>query len=106
MYGYDRVAILRRNLMPANANRREDRLDLRMTQHAKSLLKRAADLKHKTVSAFLLETGLAAAAEALADRREFQLDAAKWKAFTAALDAPFKPKPRLQKLLGSRSAIE
>ena len=92
--------------MATTAKLRQDRVDLRLTQHAKSLLKRAADLKHKTVSAFLLESGLSAAAEALADRRDFPLEVAQWQAFAAALDAPPKPRPRLQKLLGSRSALE
>ena len=92
--------------MPSAAKLREDRLDLRLTQHAKSLLKRAADVKHKTVSAFLLESGLSAAAETLADRREFMLDTKQWNAFTAALDAPSKAKPRLRKLLKSRSVLE
>jgi len=42
---------------------------------------------------------LARADEALADRRTFGLNAAQWKAFIAALDAPPCPLPRLKRLL-------
>jgi uncharacterized protein (DUF1778 family) len=34
-----------------------------------------------------------------ADRRTFVLDAARWEAFVAALDAPPKNLPRLERLL-------
>ncbi|MFN9643865.1 MAG: DUF1778 domain-containing protein [Cyanobacteriota bacterium] len=43
---------------------------------------------------FVLESALASAAETLAERRVFPLDAIDWEAFLAALDAP--PRPRLQ----------
>jgi uncharacterized protein (DUF1778 family) len=37
--------------------------------------------------------------EALADRRSFTLGLAQWKAFIAALDAPPRPLPRMERLL-------
>jgi len=40
-----------------------------------------------------------AANEALSDRRVFTLNAAQWKAFIEALDAPPRPLPHLQRLL-------
>ena len=57
--------------MPSPMKRREDRLEVRLTPKAKSMLKRAASVERKTVSAFILDKGLAAAAETLADRHEF-----------------------------------
>ncbi len=78
--------------------RREDRLEIRLTPKAKSMLKRAASVERKTVSAFILDKALAAAAETLADRREFRLSAKQYDAFPAALDAPVKPPPRLEQL--------
>jgi uncharacterized protein (DUF1778 family) len=86
--------------------RREDRLEVRLTPKAKSMLKRAASIERKTVSAFILDKGLAAAAETLADRREFRLSAKQYDAFVAALDAPPKPRPRLEELFNERSVIE
>ena len=86
--------------------RREDRLEVRLTLKAKSMLKRAASVERKSVSAFILDKGLAAAAETLADRREFRLSTKQYDAFVAALDAPQKPRPRLEKLLKTPSVLE
>ena len=92
--------------MPSTAKRRDERLELRLTPAAKSMLRRAAEVENKTISSFVLDKGLEAAAETLADRREFRLDTKHYEAFLAALDAPVKPRPRLQKLLTTRSALE
>jgi uncharacterized protein (DUF1778 family) len=78
---------------------RSEKLDLRLTRHAKRALQAAAAASHRSVSEFVLESALARADEALADRRGFSLNAAQWKAFMGALDAPPRPLPRLQRLL-------
>lgn len=92
--------------MRSSTRRREDRLEVRLTPKAKSMLKRAASVERKTVSAFILDKGLTAAAETLADRREFRLTAKQYGAFVAALDAPQKPRPRLEELLKTPSVLE
>jgi uncharacterized protein (DUF1778 family) len=92
--------------MRSSTKRREDRLEVRLTPKAKSMLKRAASVERKTVSAFILDKGLAAAAETLADRREFRLGGKQYNAFVAALDAPSKAHPRLQRLLKTPSVLE
>ncbi len=94
--------------MPVSAKppAKQERIDLRVSRHAKTLLQRAAALRDKSVTQFVLDSGLAAAAETLADRREFFLDDKQWKAFVTVLDAPSKPKPRLEKLLRTKSVIE
>ncbi len=92
--------------MPISAKRRNDRLEVRLTPRAKSLLKRAADVEDKSVSAFVLDKSLEAAAETLADRREFRLSVKQYDAFAAALDAPVKARPRLEKLLTTRTVVE
>jgi uncharacterized protein (DUF1778 family) len=92
--------------MSSRVARRDERIDLRLTGPAKAMLQRAAAVRHKTVSEFLLDSGLAAAAETLADQSEFLLDEARWQAFVAALDAPEKHKPGLEKLLGTKSVFE
>jgi len=73
-----------------------------LTRTAKSLLQRAAAVRHKSVTEFVLDSGLSAAAETLADRRQFELTDRQWRAFQAALDAPTKSKKRLEKLLRNR----
>ena len=94
--------------MTAQAKRvaKEERIEVRLTRRAKALLQRAAAVRHKTVTEFVLDSGLSAAAETLADRREFLLDEKQWQAFLAALDAPPKLKPRLKQLLKTPSVFE
>jgi uncharacterized protein (DUF1778 family) len=92
--------------MPSAARRRDDRLEVRLTPRAKSLLKRAAAVEDKSVSAFVLDKSLEAAAETLADRREFRLSAKQYDAFAAALDAPVKARPRLEKLLTTHGVVD
>ncbi|MCG6867595.1 MAG: DUF1778 domain-containing protein [Gammaproteobacteria bacterium] len=92
--------------MPDKLNRRDERIDLRLSRSAKVMLQRAAAVRHKTVSEFVVESGLTAAADTLADRREFLLDEDRWQAFVAALDGAEKPRPNLEKLLGSKSIFE
>jgi uncharacterized protein (DUF1778 family) len=83
---------------------RSERVDLRMTPAAKRTLQRAAAVSHKTLTEFLLDTGLNAAMDTLADRRVFQLDERRWKAFMAALARPPKANLRLRKLLARNPA--
>jgi uncharacterized protein (DUF1778 family) len=92
--------------MRSTTKRRDDRLEFRLPPKAKSMLKRAADFENKSMSAFLLDKGLEAAAETLAERSEFRLNAKQYDAFVAALDAPVKPRPRLRRLLRTPSVVE
>jgi uncharacterized protein (DUF1778 family) len=92
--------------MASSSKRRDDRLELRLTPKAKMMLKRAASVEEKTVSAFVLDKSLEAAAETLADRREFRLSTKQYDAFVAALDAAPKPRPRLERLFAEPSVLE
>jgi uncharacterized protein (DUF1778 family) len=85
---------------------RTEKLDLRLSSAAKQTLRAAAAASHRSISDFVLESALAHAAETLADRRHFGLDAERWSAFQAALDAPVRELPRLRRLLSKRSAFE
>lgn len=84
------------------AEPRSERIDLRMTPAAKRTLQQAATVTNKTLTEFLLDTGLNAAFDALADRRVFQLDAKRWNEFMTALSKPPKDNPRLRKLLARK----
>ena len=75
------------------------RVDLRVSPAAKNMIQAAAQVQDKTVSEFLLDSGLASAAETLAERRVFILDDAGWAKFQAALDAPLRARPRLARLM-------
>lgn len=78
---------------------KSERIDVRTSRRAKQLLQEAARACHKNVSEFLLDAGMTAAAQTLADRRQFVLGDAQWRAFQEALDRPVQGKPRLKKLL-------
>jgi uncharacterized protein (DUF1778 family) len=83
-----------------------ERIDVRVSPAAKDRLQMAASQVNKTVSQFLLDAGLTAAAETLEDRRVFVLDKPKWNAFVKLLDRPPRVKPRLARLLAERSVVE
>jgi uncharacterized protein (DUF1778 family) len=75
-----------------------------MTPAAKRTLQRAAAVTNKTLTEFLLDTGLNAAFDTLADRRVFQLDQKRWNAFMAALSVRPRNNPRLRRLLARKAA--
>lgn len=78
---------------------KSQRVDLRISPAAKQMIQAAAQAQDKTVSEFLLDSGLASAAETLAERRLFILDEARWAKFQAALDAKPRKRPRLSRLM-------
>jgi uncharacterized protein (DUF1778 family) len=85
---------------------RTQKLDLRLTLAAKQTLYAAAAAAHRSVSDFVLESALSYAAETLAERQRFGLDAERWTAFMAALDAPVRELPRTRRLLSEPSIFE
>lgn len=85
---------------------RTEKLDLRLTSHAKETLREAAAASQQSISEFVLESALARAEDALADRTRFGLDAKQWRAFQAALDAPTRRMPRARRLLTQPSVFE
>ena len=82
-----------------------ERIDVRASSAVKQLLQEAARSCHKSVSEFLLDAGVTAANQALADRRHFTLNEALWQAFEQALDRPVQAKPRLKKLLNEPGVL-
>jgi len=91
--------------MPAAVSKTE-RIDVRVSPTAKNTLQMAATQVNKTVSQFLLDAALTAAAETLEDRRTFVLDRKRWDEFLKILDRPARHKPRLARLLAHRSVLE
>ena len=88
------------------AEARSERIEVRTTPSVKALLQRAASASHKNVTEFLLDAGLSAAEDTLANRRLFQLDDEQWQAFQDVLDRPVSDKPRLARLMAERSVLE
>ena len=92
--------------MSALNSSKTERIDVRASSSVKQLLQEAARACHKNVSEFLLDAGVLAANQALADRRHFVLDEAQWQAFEQALDRPVQAKPRLKQLLNEPGLLD
>jgi uncharacterized protein (DUF1778 family) len=84
----------------------EVKINLRASTEDRDLIDRAAAARHTTRTEFMLASARRAAVEALLDQSFFVLDAARWDAFAAALDAPPKDNPRLKRLLARKAPWE
>lgn len=80
---------------------RDARLNLRATMSQASLIRRAAEASHKSMTDFVLDSATSAAERVLADRRWFSLTEQRWDEFQSSLDRPAVYKPRLAALLES-----
>ncbi len=86
--------------MATNSRRLKTRkLDMRLTEQQEQVIRRAAELKNKTLTSFVVETAYEAAEQVLLDQRRFVLSEEQWLAFNAVLDAPPKVLPGLKRLM-------
>ncbi|ALV30516.1 type II toxin-antitoxin system TacA family antitoxin [Pannonibacter sp. Q-1] len=85
---------------------RSEKLEMRVSPEAKRLLREAAELRHKTMSEFVLDSALAAAEETVLQRRILRLGEAEWQAFVEALDAPPLRHARMEQLLTSPGVFD
>ncbi len=90
----------------SNGETKTEGIDIQTTQATKHALQSAALTARKNVSEFLLDAGMAAAAEMPTERRIFALNASRGRAFQKALDRPIRAKPRLARLLSEPSVLE
>ena len=74
------------------------RIDLRIESKQKMFLTYVASLRHKKLSAFLLECALKEAEDVMVSKNHFELSEKKWQAFSAALDRPARDIPKLKNL--------
>lgn len=84
--------------MPTHHATREP-LNLRIKPEERALIDRAAKLRGKNRTSFVLDAARAAAEEALLDQTVFALDKDAYGAFLARLDAPPMPNERLKKTM-------
>ena len=81
-------------------------IDIRTSRADKVILQQAASSMNKTISDFLLDTGLLAASEVLVNRSLFAFNDDQWVEFQAALDVSPKSKPALKQLLSKPSLFD
>ncbi len=77
---------------------KDTRIDLRIEGSQKDFLVYAATLKKMKLSAFVLDSAIKEAEELVANKTQFTLPEAQWKAFSAALDRPARANAKLKKL--------
>ncbi len=82
---------------------RSERIDLRTNTEVKSIIERAAQLRHTTVSAYLLDSALQKAKEDIRDTETLILNESDRDVFFSALANPPEPNAALRKLLGDSS---
>lgn len=85
--------------MPTSSESKPTRLNIRVSEHEKDVLTRAAEALHTTVSSFVLQRAYAEAQTVLAEQNHFWLTEAQWRRFCKALDAPPKNVAGLRKVL-------
>jgi len=84
-----------------------ERIDVRANISVKMLLQEAARTCHKSVSEFLLDAGITAANQTLADRRRFELNETQWQLFQQALDRPVQaPNHQMKTLLTEPGVLD
>ncbi|MBU3655919.1 MAG: DUF1778 domain-containing protein [Rhodospirillaceae bacterium] len=85
---------------------KSEKIDIRLTPDAKYMLQEAARERHTTISQFVINTALSAASEVLAERNRIGLNAAQWTTLMAALDAPPRRHPRMERLLNEPTILD
>jgi len=85
---------------------RETKVQLRMRPLQKDVIARAAEIKHTTLTDFMVEHAFEAAQNVLADQVHFYLTEERWNEFVAALDAPPQNLPGLRKLLSEPDVFD
>jgi Uncharacterized protein conserved in bacteria len=79
------------------------RLDLRLVDHDKERIAKAAALRGVSISTFVREVALREADAAIAASTAVTLSAEESRRFLATLDAPFQPNARLQRAMDQAS---
>jgi uncharacterized protein (DUF1778 family) len=82
---------------------RSARLGLRATPEQELVLRRAADVAHKSLTDFILDSACLAAEQTLLDQRLFLVSGSQYQSLMDLLDQPEQPNPGLQDLF-SRQA--
>ncbi len=87
---------------------KEKTFNFRCTARQEQVIRQAAQVKQRSMSAFILDQAYEAAQQVLReqDHYRFSLSEQQWKEFNAALDAPPEHIPALHKLMNTPSVLE
>lgn len=84
---------------PVEPAAKRDTLNLRIKPEVRGLIDRAAKVRGKTRTDFILDAARQAAEEALLDQALIRVSPEAYAEFVARLDRPAQPNARLQKTL-------
>jgi uncharacterized protein (DUF1778 family) len=82
---------------------KDSRIYLRASTEQASLIRRAADLQHKSISEFVLDAACRSAENAIYDLKTIRLDERGWNQFTTALDRAARKIPELVELFKEKA---
>lgn len=88
--------------MPSTITNEFARINLRTSAEAKEMIERAATLMGTTVSSFMLQNAYESARRVVSEYDTLTLTQRDFKAFTASIENPPKPKAALRKLMARR----
>lgn len=81
---------------------RSARLGLRATPEQEAVLRRAADVAHKSLTDFILDSACQAAEQTLLDQRLFMVSGVQYQALLELLDRPAQDNEGLRDLFARR----
>lgn len=82
---------------------RSSRLGLRATPEQEAVLRRAAEVAHKSLTDFILDSACQAAEQTLLDQRLFMVSGSQYEAFLDLLDSPSQENEGLRDLFTQRA---
>lgn len=88
------------------AANRSARLGLRATPEQEAVLRRAAELAHKSLTDFILDSACQAAEQTLLDQRLFMVSGRHYQAFLELLERPERSNKGLRDLLARKAPWE
>jgi uncharacterized protein (DUF1778 family) len=91
------------SITPSRPRRKADTIEVRVAASTKALLAAAANVRHTSMSEFVLSSAVREAETTLADRRVFQVSDENWSAFMDILNAPAQPDATITALARSRA---
>ena len=86
----------------ASVPARSARLGLRATTQQEAVLRRAAEVAHKSLTDFILDAAYRAAEQTLLDKRLFMVSGSQYQALLEMLDRPESDNPGLADLFSRR----
>jgi len=82
---------------------RSARLGLRATPEQEAILRRAADVAHKSLTDFILDSACQAAEQTLLDQRLFMVSESQYQALMNLLERPEQPNKGLRNLFAHKA---